>query len=322
MNSATATAPAGMLPPDITMLERGWLSSNSLLLHDESQGAVLVDSGYGSHQEQTLALVRNALNQRPQPSLRLIANTHLHSDHCGGNALLSQTFGCDIAIPPGEFDAALNWDQQALSYESTGQNCPRFKPDQVLRPDTHIQQGERQWQVMAAPGHDPHSIILFEAESGILVSADALWEHGFGIVFPAITGERLETEQGFAEVEASLDLIASLPTCLVVPGHGPAFADLAGALLRARKKLDYFRKNPERHARHAAKALIMFRLLEAGPQSRPNFVEWLLKTPVHQAMWRAYFSHLDTRAWTEELLTELAHHGALKQSPELALSAY
>ncbi|MBB4845514.1 glyoxylase-like metal-dependent hydrolase (beta-lactamase superfamily II) [Paucibacter oligotrophus] len=321
MSSIPTLGQASLLPPDITLLERGWLSSNSLLLHDENQGAVLVDSGYGSHQEQTLALVQHALSPRPQPSLRLIANTHLHSDHCGGNALLSQRFGCEIAIPPGEFDAALNWDQQKLSYESTGQQCPRFKPDQILHPGSLIKQGERQWQVMAAPGHDPHSVILFEPESGVLVSADALWEHGFGIVFPAIKGEELAAEQGFAEVEASLDLIASLPARLVIPGHGPAFNDLAGALQRAHKKLDYFRKNPMRHARHAAKALIMFRLLEVGSQPRHSFVDGLIKTPVHQALWRAYFSRLDTGAWTEELLTELSHHGALKLSPEMELSA-
>jgi len=304
------------------MLERGWLSSNSLLLHDESQGAVLVDSGYGSHQEQTLTLVQYALSSRPQPGLRRIVNTHLHSDHCGGNALLSQHFGCEIAIPPGEFDAALAWDQQALSYASTGQSCPRFKPDHVLWPGTLIKQGGRQWQVLAAPGHDPHSIILFEAESGILVSADALWEHGFGIVFPAIKGEGVETERGFAEVEASLDLIATLPARVVIPGHGRVFSDLAAALQRARKKLDYFRKNPERHARHAAKALIMFRLLEVGPQPQPEFIEWLLRTPVHLAMWSAYFAQVDARAWTEELLTELALSGALQMSSAMELSAH
>jgi len=322
MSGISSPGATGLLPPDITLLERGWLSSNSLLLHDECQGAVLIDSGYGSHQEQTLALVRHALISRPQPSLRQIVNTHLHSDHCGGNALLSRHFGCEIAIPPGEFDAALAWDQQTLSYDSTGQSCPRFKPDHVLRPGTLIKQGGRQWQVLAAPGHDPHSIILFEPESSILVSADALWEHSFGIVFPAITGEGLETERGFAEVEASLNLIATLPVRLVVPGHGPAFSDLAGALQRARKKLDYFRQNPERHARHAAKALIMFRLLEVGPQPQADFVEWLLKTSVHLAMWRAYFAQVDAQAWTNELLTELAHHGALKMSPEMELSAH
>jgi glyoxylase-like metal-dependent hydrolase (beta-lactamase superfamily II) len=42
--------------------------------------------------------------------------------------------------------------------------------------------------VLAAPGHDPHMVMLFNRERGILISADALWEHGFGAIFPEIEG--------------------------------------------------------------------------------------------------------------------------------------
>ena len=45
----------------------------------------VVDTGYCIHAEQTLALVEAALQGAP---LQRIVNTHLHSDHCGGNALL------------------------------------------------------------------------------------------------------------------------------------------------------------------------------------------------------------------------------------------
>ena len=45
------------LPTDITVFERGWLSSNNILLCGD-QATALVDSGYGSHAPQTLALVR------------------------------------------------------------------------------------------------------------------------------------------------------------------------------------------------------------------------------------------------------------------------
>ena len=45
----------------------------------------MVDTGYCIHAEQTLALVEAALQGAP---LQRIVNTHLHSDHCGGNALL------------------------------------------------------------------------------------------------------------------------------------------------------------------------------------------------------------------------------------------
>ena len=89
---------------DIAIFERGWLSSNNILLHGaEGEDATLIDSGYVSHAEQTLALVRHAL--RPGRSLARIVNTHQHSDQCGGNAALQRAFGARIVIPPGDADA-------------------------------------------------------------------------------------------------------------------------------------------------------------------------------------------------------------------------
>jgi glyoxylase-like metal-dependent hydrolase (beta-lactamase superfamily II) len=44
-------------------------------------------------------MLRQALGGR---GLDRIVNTHLHSDHCGGNAALKASFGCRIAIPGAE----------------------------------------------------------------------------------------------------------------------------------------------------------------------------------------------------------------------------
>ena len=84
------------------------------------------------------------------------------------------------AIPPGQAAHVRNWDPYALSYTPTGQECPQFRCDALLQPGTEELLGDRPWQVHAAPGHDPHSIVLFEPQDRILISADALWENGFG----------------------------------------------------------------------------------------------------------------------------------------------
>jgi glyoxylase-like metal-dependent hydrolase (beta-lactamase superfamily II) len=83
------------LPASMQVFERGWLSANNILFIGRD-GTTLVDSGYVTHAPQTLALLRHALDGRP---LDRIVNTHLHSDHCGGNAALKDAFGCRIAIP-------------------------------------------------------------------------------------------------------------------------------------------------------------------------------------------------------------------------------
>ena len=64
------------LPPGVTVFERGWLSANNILF-EGSQGHTLIDSGYTTHAEQTVALVRGALGER---ALTHLLNTHLHSD--------------------------------------------------------------------------------------------------------------------------------------------------------------------------------------------------------------------------------------------------
>ncbi|QOY96465.1 MBL fold metallo-hydrolase [Massilia sp. UMI-21] len=235
------------------VFERGWLSSNNVLFSGRAQSA-LVDSGYATHAPQTLALVRQALGGRP---LDRLLNTHLHSDHCGGNALLQAAYGCRTAIPALEAAKMAAWDEAALSYRATGQQCPRFSFDAVLAPGDRLALGDLAWQVLAAPGHDPHALLFFCAAEGILIAGDALWENGFGVIFPELAGE-----PGFAEVGATLDLIATLDARVVVPGHGAVFGDVPGALARARARLDYLSADPVRNARNAVKVLLKFLLLE------------------------------------------------------------
>src|SRR5512133_2479484 len=227
-------------PKGITVLERGWLSSNNILLLGAGPAA-LVDTGYATHADQTLALVRHALDDRP---LDLLLNTHLHSDHCGGNAVLQRAFpALRTLIPPGQAQAVALWDTVALTYATTGQQCERFRFDALLVPGTAVRLGDTDWQVHAAPGHDPHSVILFEPRDRVLISADALWENGFGVVFP-----ELEGTSAFDEVGATLDLIEGLHPRWVIPGHGRVFGrepgTLNAALARARSRLDSFVRDP------------------------------------------------------------------------------
>ncbi|MDB5889223.1 MAG: beta-lactamase protein, partial [Polaromonas sp.] len=64
----------------------------------------------------------------------------------------------------------------------------------------------------AAAGHDPHSVIFFEPVKKILISADALWQNGFGVVFP-----ELEGKDAFGQVGETLDVIEGLGAEIVVP---------------------------------------------------------------------------------------------------------
>lgn len=293
------------LPAQITVFERGWLSSNNVLICGVSQTA-LVDSGYSTHAQQTLSLVGHALSGKP---LDMLVNTHLHSDHCGGNHVLQTSYPqLHTAIPPGLADAVSLWDTVKLTYEPTGQQCPAFAYSSLLQPQSSMRLGDLEWQIHAAPGHDTHSIILFEPESKTLISADALWENGFGVVFP-----ELEGEQAFQEVSATLDLIESLQPNMVIPGHGRVFSDAPKALMVARSRLQNFVDNPIKHANYAGKVLLKFKLLELHRITRQELNAWASGTSYFKALHARYFSSIGIASWLEQLLHDLLRSGAARQ---------
>lgn len=254
------------LPESIRVFERGWLSSNNVLLIDDACAA-LVDTGYATHAPQTVALVQQTLGARP---LDLILNTHLHSDHCGGNALLQSRWPCRTAIPACEADAVRVWDETRLTFRATGQTCERFSFTETIAPGEQLRLGALDWQVLGAPGHDPHSLMLYCADERALISADALWENGFGVIFP-----ELEGESGFAEEQAVLEAIAKLDVRLVIPGHGSPFTNVEEALERAFSRVAWLRDDPARNAKNALKVLIVFKLLEVRAMSFDTLLQML-----------------------------------------------
>ena len=292
------------LPSGVHFFERGWLSANNILLLDATQ-AILVDTGYHTHAEQTLGLVQRKLHDR---TLSHIVNTHLHSDHCGGNARLQHAFPDVLThIPPGLAEHVRNWNPYALSYTPTGQECPAFALSDVLQKDRCFVVAGLTWEVHSAPGHDPHSVILFCPQEQLLISADALWENGFGVVFPEIEGD-----EAFQEVADTLDLIESLKPKIVLPGHGTAFTDVDGALSRARSKLDMFMTSPEKHAFYAAKVLLKFKLLELQQVELPMFLTWARNTEYLATLYAKQGKSVGMDAWVQQLCEAMQRSGACK----------
>ncbi len=297
-----AAPPPVELPASVRVFQRGWLSSNNILVSD-AQHAALIDSGYCTHSAQTVALVHNALAGQ---ALDLLLNTHLHSDHCGGNAALQAAYpALRTHIPPGLAHAVKPWTPAQLSFEATGQSCPPFHIDATLEHGSTLTLGGLEWQVHAAPGHDPHSVVLFAPEVRLLISADALWENGFGVVFP-----ELEGEDAFNEVGATLDVIEDLQPLTVIPGHGAPFTGVVQALQTARKRLDYFQRQPERHRNYAGKVLLKFKLLEQQSMGLDAIVDWALSTSYIQQMVQAGNGASSADAMVSDWLAQLVQSGA------------
>ena len=293
------------LPSHIHFYERGWLSSNNILLIDDTQ-SVLIDTGYWTHALQTQALLQQTLQDTP---LTRIINTHLHSDHCGGNAHLQSVYPqVEIWVPPGHAKHVFDWDPAALTYTPTGQHCPPFIAQGVIAPGNVFSVANHEWHAMAAPGHDPHSIVLFCPSASVLISADALWDNGFGVVFPEIEGIH-----AFQEVADTLDLIESLQPQIILPGHGAPFTDVTGALARARSKLAMYQHEPQKHALYAAKVLLKFKLLEFQSIDILQFATWAQSSSYLHTLHQQHAAHLSFEDWVINLSDSLVSSGAAQR---------
>ena len=148
--------------------------------------------------------------------------------------------------------------------------------------------------------------------SRLLVSADALWERGFGVVFP-----ELEGFDAFDAVAQTIDLIEALAPAQVIPGHGAVFSGVTEAIARARERLAGFVASPEKHIRHAAKVLLKFKLLEMQTQEFASFVAWAQNTPDFALIAQRHFAGADFAQWIDALIEDLIRAGAAAREGSL-----
>lgn len=301
------------LPERIRVLERGWLSSNNIVLLDDD-GATVVDTGYVTHLDDTIRLIDEARAGRP---LRRIVNTHVHSDHAGGNAGLQALHGCEVWIPPGEAELVDAWDEARLSYRRTSQLCPPFRYDALIHPQDSLHLGGEDWRVLPAAGHDHAMVMLWCERLGILLSADALWQKGFGVIFPELAGI-----PGFAEQKATLALIGQLKPRWVIPGHGAPFSGAAveAALVAAHSRINWLMEAPRRNSDNALKVLMAFKLLEARRLTVAELTELVRTCMQGNVAMQAHYPH-EPEAVAAFMAEQLVRAGAATREGDMLIAS-
>ncbi len=299
------------LPDSLIVLERGWLSANNILCV-EGESATLVDSGYVSHAAQTVDLVRHSLDGK---TLSRIVNTHSHSDHIGGNAALQAAFGCEIVVPAGLHAAIADWDEDALLLSPLGQQSARFQHDRLLGAGTELSLGGLNWQALAVPGHDMEALAYYNPEKRILISGDALWENGFGVIFPELLGEA----DGITSTRATLEMLSRLPIDIVIPGHGSPFNAVDTAFERAFRRLDGFAEDIERLAWHGIKVIVSFAMLEKRCLPSADFHQFIGSLPFAVDVNTRYLD-LPQDQLAERIVQELLRAGALRQEEGMLIA--
>lgn len=267
-------------------------------------GNAVIDSGYGAHAQQTLALLDRALDGE---KLHWLLNTHCHSDHMGGNATLQRHYGCRVSVPVGEAPLIERWDTRELWLDFADQQAEKFAFDDTILPGAQLEIGDLSWKAIAAPGHDMGALVFYCASEGVLISGDALWENGFGIVIP-----EPHNPPRLRATRATLEAISALDIATVIPGHGKPFSNISEALDRAFQRWEALEADPVRMARHVLKVMLVFALLDQSRMPLAGLPAYMDRIPCYRE-YNALFLKLEPAALAELLIGELERGKAVER---------
>ncbi|MFJ2113411.1 MBL fold metallo-hydrolase [Streptomyces sp. NPDC087850] len=239
------------LPDWVTWRPRPFPDANLLLL--PGRRPALVDSGFTGHAAETAAWAHAHAGR-----IALVVNTHWHSDHVGGNALL-RARGAGIAASTPDADAVARRDPGCCGAEYLDQPVAPYTVDEPLHDGQVLRLGDADWQVVSTPGHTPGHLSLWQPEERLLAVGDALSDYDVGWVNLALDGPGAA-----ATALASLHRLAALGSRVLLPAHGPVPADpaaaFATALRRARRLVD----DPAGAVWYGARRIFAFALMIRG----------------------------------------------------------
>ncbi|NPV60326.1 MAG: MBL fold metallo-hydrolase [Actinobacteria bacterium] len=243
-----------MLPDGIYLHrdeEAIWPASANALLVRDPDGAVLVDVGCGK--EEVYLRLKDFLASHGLEigDVHTVVLTHAHPDHMGAMRYLLEETRPRVLLHPVEaplaaepsrlnhtFDMALplryginpfNLEKpDILEYFSN--LCPMASADatHIIEPDGELELGRFRFKVVVTPGHANGLVSLFEPESGMLFTADAV---GDVVAWYSPSSGGLT---GFLE---GLDRLAGLPAAFLVPSHGEISGSPSREIARTRERL-------------------------------------------------------------------------------------
>jgi glyoxylase-like metal-dependent hydrolase (beta-lactamase superfamily II) len=235
----------------------------------------------GPHTEEGLRRLEAALAERGRrlEDVEQVLLTHQHHDHVGLAERVRERSGATIAAiePLAEFMSdvgrSLDMDdryavatmlrhgveeQVATTLKELTLAYRRFvasaRVERRLSDGDSIAAGGREMTVIARPGHSPTDTVFHDPSDGLLIAGDHLleevssnpvahWPVGAGEPEPAALSP--ERRRPLLEYLASLRRTSELDVSLVLPGHGPPFADHR-RVVESRERM---------HARRARKIL-------------------------------------------------------------------
>ncbi|MCX5395280.1 MBL fold metallo-hydrolase [Streptomyces sp. NBC_00094] len=288
--------PQPSLPSWLTWWQRPFPDANTLLLHGRQPA--LIDTGFVGHAEETVAWARAHAG-----GVDLVVNTHWHSDHVGGNALL-QARGAAVAAGAPEAEAVSRRDPGCCAAEYLDQPVAPYTVDLALDDGQVLRLGDTDWEVVRTPGHTPGHLALWQPEERLLVVGDALSDYDVGWVNLALDGLDATTT-----ALVSLKRLADLAPRVILPSHGPIVADPAAAFAAALRRAQRLVDDPDGAVWYGARRILAFALM-----IRDGMPADAIEPYLHARAWvtdAARLLDVTSEALATELVTTMLAGGAI-----------
>ena len=284
------------LPAWVTWQRRPFPDANLLLLHGREPA--LVDSGFVGHAQETADWVHAHAG-----GVALVVNTHWHSDHVGGNAVL-QAAGAGIAAGVPDAEATARRDPGCCQAEYLDQPVAPYSVDAPLHDGQVLRLGDAEWQTVATPGHTRGHLSLWQPDEQLLVVGDALSSYDVGWVNLALDGP-----DAAATALASLHRLRELAPRVLLPAHGPIPPDPAAALDTAVRRAQRLVDDPAGAVWYGARRIFAFALMIRGGIHADDIEPYL-----HARAWLSDAARLlgsTPEALAAELVDTMVRNGAV-----------
>ncbi len=287
---------------DLFFVQRGYLNGNHFVYR--SDFPILIDTGYISDFVETHTAI--ATLGVDIADVSLIVNTHTHCDHIGGNRKIQEKSRCEIAVHKVGKHFVDTRDDWSTWWRYFCQEAAFFRCTRGLEDGDIVFLGPHEFRVVHTPGHASDGIVLYNRREKLLISSDTLWERDMAAMVV-----RVEGSGALFHMLESLDKIESLDVERVYPGHGSPFLDFKKALLRSRRRIESYLRDPAFLGNDLIKKILVYTLLMRKQVKDTEFFPLLMDSRWYRETVDLYFEGR-YKGKFEEVINDFLNRGIVE----------